>query len=278
MCGRFSLYEDKASLADRFGVDEVVPDGIPPRWNVAPTQPVVTIAPSRDGKRRRLGEMRWGLVPSWAKDPTIANRMINARAETLSTNNAFAKAFETRRCIIPASGFYEWQRLEAGPGRRAKRQPFYIHSKDARPLALAGLWEVWYDAEDKPLRTCTIITTEPNALLASVHDRMPVILSEESWDRWLAPEPLTKTEAATMLGPAQRDSAGPDQGEHLGQQREQRRARAGRAGQGGLNGKGLSWGAPGLSPRAQDVDSAHMVADGRPRGHSVSNPLPEVDV
>ena len=167
MCGRFSLYEDKASLVERFHVDEVVPDDFPPRWNVAPTQPVVTIASSRDGHTRRLGEMRWGLVPSWAKDPTIGNRMINARAETLTSSNAFRRAFETRRCIIPASGFYEWPKLDAEPGRRPKRTPFNVHTKDGEPLVLAGLWEVWHDAEDKPLHTCTIITTEPNTLLAS---------------------------------------------------------------------------------------------------------------
>ena len=196
------MYEDKRRLADRFHVDEVVPDDIPARWNVAPTQPVVTIASSRDGKTRRLGEMRWGLVPLWAKDPTIGNRMINARAETLSSSRAFHKAFETRRCIVPASGFYEWQKVEAGPGHRATRRPFHIRTQGGEPLALAGLWEVWYDAEDRPLRTCTVITTEPNALLAPIHDRMPVVLSEGSWDRWLAPEPLTGEEQAAMLGPA----------------------------------------------------------------------------
>jgi putative SOS response-associated peptidase YedK len=202
MCGRFSMSEPKHHLADRFHVDEVVPDDFPPRWNVAPTQPVATIATSRDGQTRRLGEMRWGLVPSWAKDPAIGNRMINARADRLATNRAFAKAFATRRCIIPASGFYEWQKLEAAPGRRATRQPFFIHAKDAEPLALAGLWEIWHDAEDKPLRTCTIITTEPNDVLAPIHDRMPVLLSEAFWDRWLAPEPLSEDEATAMLGPA----------------------------------------------------------------------------
>lgn len=204
VCGRFSMYEDRDHLAERFHVDETVLDDIPPRWNIAPTQPVVTIATSRDGRTRRLGEMRWGLVPSWAKDPSIANRMINARAEKLSSSKAFAKALETRRCIIPASGFYEWQKVEAAPGRRPKRKPFYVHTKDGEPLALAGLWEVWYDAEDKPMRSCTIITTEPNALLAPIHDRMPVILSEGSWDRWLAPEPLTEKQRGAMLRPAAR--------------------------------------------------------------------------
>jgi putative SOS response-associated peptidase YedK len=198
------MYEDKRDLADRFHVDEMVLADIPPRWNVAPTQPVVTIASSRDGKTRRLGEMRWGLVPNWAKDPTIGNRMINARADKLRTSTAFAKAFETRRCIIPASGFYEWQKLEAGPGRKVARKPFYVHTKDGSPLALAGLWEVWYDAEDKPLRSCTIITTEPNAVVAPIHDRMPVVLPEGAWDRWLRPEPLTDKQQTDMLGPAPR--------------------------------------------------------------------------
>jgi putative SOS response-associated peptidase YedK len=204
MCGRFSMYEDKDRLADYFQVDEVVLDDITPRWNVAPTQPVVTIATSRDGETRRLGEMRWGLVPSWAKDPSIGNRMINARADKLASSKAFAKALETRRCIIPASGFYEWQKVDAGPGRRARRRPFYVHAKGDEPLALAGLWEVWYDAEDKPMRSCTIITTDPNALLAPIHDRMPVVLSERYWNRWLAPEPLTDKQRKAMLEPAPR--------------------------------------------------------------------------
>ena len=202
VCGRFSMYEDTRRLADRFGVDEVVVDDVRARWNVAPSQPVVTIASSRDGRTRRMGEMRWGLVPFWAKDPSIGNRMINARAETLASSRAFAAAFETRRCIVPASGFYEWQRVEAGPGHRASRKPFYVHTADGEPLALAGLWEVWHDAEGRALRSCTVITTEPNALLAPVHDRMPAILAEGSWDRWLAPRPLTVEEHAAMLGPA----------------------------------------------------------------------------
>jgi putative SOS response-associated peptidase YedK len=199
------MYEDKQDLADRFEVDEVVLADVPPRWNVAPTQPVVTIASSRDGQTRRLGAMRWGLVPNWAKDPTSGNRMINARADTLRTSKAFAKAFLTRRCIIPASGFYEWQKIDAGPGRRPTRRPFYVHTGDGQPLALAGLWEVWYDAEDRPLRSCTIITTEPNDVVASVHDRMPVVLARETWDRWLAPEALTDAEGAAMLAPAPAD-------------------------------------------------------------------------
>jgi putative SOS response-associated peptidase YedK len=202
MCGRFSLYEPTDRLVDRFSVDEVVAEEIRPRWNVAPSQPVLAVNSSKDGEIRRLGTLRWGLVPWWADDPSIGNRLINARAETLSIRRAFRSAFERRRCLIPANGFYEWKQLE-GPGRRrARHQPFYIHSVDGSPLALGGLWEVWHDAEGRSLHTCTIITTEPNAAVAAVHDRMPLLVPAGSWDRWLAPEPLADREQATLLAPA----------------------------------------------------------------------------
>lgn len=202
MCGRFSLYEPTPDLLEWFGVDEVTAEEIGPRWNVAPTQPVLAVATSRDGTTRRLGALRWGLVPFWAKDPSIGNRLINARAETLTTSRAFRSAFERRRCLIPASGFYEWERREVPGQRRPRRQPFYLRAIDGEPLAMAGLWEVWHDAEGGSLRTCTVITTASNATVAPVHDRMPLLLLPSAWDRWLAPEPLTAGERDSLLVPA----------------------------------------------------------------------------
>jgi putative SOS response-associated peptidase YedK len=130
-----------------------------------------------------LDVVRWGLVPFWAKDAKIGDRMINARADKLLTSNAFKRPFERRRCIVPADGFYEWQKIA---GKR--KQPWFIRRRDGEPLAFAGLWESWHDPSDEdapPLRSCLVITTEPNELLAPIHDRMPVVLPESQWDAWL---------------------------------------------------------------------------------------------
>jgi putative SOS response-associated peptidase YedK len=202
MCGRFSLYEPTSRLVERFSIDEVVGEEPPPRWNVAPTQPVLVVATSRDGATRRLGTMRWGLIPSWSKDPSIGSRFINARAETLSTTRAFSGALQTRRCLIPASGFYEWQKLEDIAGKRRPSRPFYLHPVDDMPLAIAGLWEVWHDPAGGTLRSCTIITTAANSAVSPVHNRMPAILGPNAWDRWLAPQPLDDDERASLLVPA----------------------------------------------------------------------------
>jgi putative SOS response-associated peptidase YedK len=208
MCARYTATTPIEELVRQFQVDDVAiaPDEVPPpRWNVAPTLPVVAVAQSRDGTTRRLGLLRWGLVPSWAKDPKIGSRLINARAETVATAPAFRAAFERRRCLIPASGYYEWDAVEV-PGRaKPAKQPYWIHPADDSSLALAGLWEVWYDAEGHRWRTCTIITTEANHATRDLHDRMPVVLPAASWDRWLAPEPLTAEEVTTMLAPAPED-------------------------------------------------------------------------
>jgi putative SOS response-associated peptidase YedK len=183
MCGRYVEVSSPALLAERFHVTEVRPKELEPRYNVAPRADVPVVA-ERHGQRV-LDVVRWGLVPFWAKDPKIGDRMINARAESLRTSNAFKRAFERKRCIVPADGFYEWQKIE---GRRTK-QPWFIRRRDGEPLAFAGLWESWHDpnADDDapPLRTCVIITTDPNELLAPIHDRMPVVLPESAWDTWL---------------------------------------------------------------------------------------------
>lgn len=224
MCGRYVSVSSLDELASCFGVDEVVadPDEAPPRYNVAPTQPVLAVASSRDGRTRRLGVLRWGLVPHWATDPKVGGaRLINARAETVATLPAFRLPFRQRRCLIVADGYYEWRRInaegageagrdghagKAGRDGRPTREPYFLAPADGRPLAFAGLWDVWYDAEGRPMRTCTIVTTEANATAGAVHDRMPVLVPAPAWARWLAPEPLTAGEQATLLAPAPEDA------------------------------------------------------------------------
>ena len=204
MCGRYTSTSTAAQVAAFFAAEEVKTDELPLRYNVAPSQQVYAIAERRpkdegDEPRRQLGSFKWGLVPSWAKDPSIGNRMINARAETLSSRNAYKRALARHRCIIPANAFYEWQVREF-EGRRRKA-PYVIQHRDGSPLAFAGLWEVWHDAEDQPLRTCVIITTEANRLLASIHDRMPVVLPRKAWDEWLDPDNQDVTRLRKLLVP-----------------------------------------------------------------------------
>lgn len=154
-------------------------------YNVAPTDDVYVVV-SRHGARR-LGTLSWGLLPSWSKEASSARRMVNLRAETVVAKGGFRRLLERRRCVIPADGFYEWK--DMGKGR--PKQPFFITGRDRRPLALAGLWATWHDPADEttdPLRTCTVLTTDPNDLVAPLHDRMPVILTEEGWDVWLDEE------------------------------------------------------------------------------------------
>jgi putative SOS response-associated peptidase YedK len=197
MCGRYLLRADARSLERAFGVTELseTPRDLAPRFNIAPTQavPIVRNKPGRDltivrrtdgAAERELVSVRWGLVPAWAKDPAIGNRMINARAEGISEKPAFRAAFRSRRCIVPASGFYEWRRQGRGPKR-----PHLIRRKDGEPIGFAGLWETWRDpSTGDEVTTCTIITREPNELVAELHDRMPVILDPKDYDRWLDPK------------------------------------------------------------------------------------------
>ena len=166
MCGRFSLIADLQELGERFGFD---PGGLthPPRYNAAPTQPVLTVM---NGDGRHAEHLSWGLVPSWAKDARVGSRMINARAETLAERPAFRAAFARRRCLVLADGFYEWRRVGSS------RIPMRIVMKPGEPFAFAGLWDSWRGPEGEVVRSCTIITTEPNELLRPIHDRMPAIL------------------------------------------------------------------------------------------------------
>lgn len=203
MCGRFVQASSPALLLEHFGIDEDHAATVPPDYNVTPRREVAVVVEGSDG-RRVLERMRWGLVPSWAKEVAIGDRLINARGETVAEKPSFRRAFAARRCIVPADGFYEWM---VAPGRRTK-QPVYIHGNTGLPLALAGLWESWHDPTvvDAPaLRTCTIITTAANRTLEPVHDRMPVILAEDAWSVWLDPD--ADREALTpLLAPAPEDA------------------------------------------------------------------------
>jgi putative SOS response-associated peptidase YedK len=179
MCGRFTQTATPAIIAEQFGV--AVPSLFQPRYNIAPSQPIAVIRIEPDSTTRTLVMLRWGLIPSWAKDPTIGNQYINAKAETVAEKPSFRSAFKKRRCLVVATGFYEWQ----VQGRT--KQPMWIGLQSQRPFAFAGLWEQWKPADGELLETCTIITTEPNGLMAQIHNRMPVILGPAFYDQWLDP-------------------------------------------------------------------------------------------
>lgn len=207
MCGRFVATAPISELAEHFHVDEIKVEGeTEPRYNVAPTLEVLAVAESRRDGARRLGPFKWGLVPSWAKDPTIGSKLINARAESVIDKPSFRTALSRRRCIIPADAFYEWRRP---PGGEGAKQPFVIRHADGSPLAFAGLWEVWRPSDasedDEWLRTCTIITTEANELVSELHDRMPVVLPPDNWDHWLDPGEQEANAVVGLLTPAPAD-------------------------------------------------------------------------
>lgn len=191
MCGRFTLAADPADLQEMFELS-TPPATLAPRYNIAPTQPVAVIP---NGETRALEIFRWGLIPSWAKDPAIGNRLINARAETLAEKPSFRTALKKRRCLVLADGFYEWKR------EGKSKTPMYIQLKERRPFAFAGLWEVWKSPDDELIKTCTIITTTPNALTEKIHDRMPVILPPKAYDLWLSPDELPAEKTLPLLKP-----------------------------------------------------------------------------
>ena len=178
MCGRYSLVADMSELALRFDF-EGGGETRPPRFNIAPTQEVLAVTRDSGDSRNAARAMRWGLIPFWAKDPSIGNRMINARAETVDTSPAFRRAFERRRCLVVADGFYEW--LKVGK----ERVPMRVSLSSGEPFAFAGLWETWRSPDGEPLASCTIITTTPNAVMEPVHNRMPVILPRNAEGVWL---------------------------------------------------------------------------------------------
>jgi len=193
MCGRFTLRTPANIVAEYFTAVGVPP--FEPRFNIAPTQPVPVIRVAMDATaegyfHRQFAWIRWGLIPHWADDPSLGDRLINARAETAAEKSAFRAAFRRRRCLVAADGFYEWQKT--GRGKR----PFFIHRQDQSPFGFAGLWESWEGADHSLIESCTLLTTEPNDLMRPIHNRMPVILSPGDHDRWLdlsieTPELLT---------------------------------------------------------------------------------------
>lgn len=177
MCGRYAFYSPAEAVRRTFMLDDV--PALEPRYNVAPTQEVPAIRSGEEGARS-FAMLHWGLVPKWAKERAIGNRMINARAETVAEKPAFRDAFRKRRCLVLADGWYEWQVAPGG------KQPWFIRTEAAQPFAFAGLWERWKDpANGSMLESCTIVTTDAAASIRRIHERMPVVLAESDWDRWL---------------------------------------------------------------------------------------------
>lgn len=202
MCGRFTSTTSASDLATWFDVGEVKVDDLPVDHNVTPSRDIYIVRQETD--ERVLDVARWGLIPPWADDPGIGGRLINARSETAAQKPSFRVAFRRRRCLIPVDGFYEWSVV---PGQRRK-QPWFFSARDRRPLAFAGLWESWRSPtapDSPPLPTCTILTGAPNAVVAPIHDRMPVILERSAWDAWLDPANEDVDALIAMLGPAPDD-------------------------------------------------------------------------
>lgn len=195
MCGRYIIKTESNQLESQFGAAAGDESVLRPRFNVAPTQLVPVIVEQDD--HRIVEGFRWGLIPSWAKDAAIGNKMINARSETLAEKPSFRNAFKRRRCIIPASGFYEWQKQSSGP-----KQPFLFYPHDKGLFAFAGLYEEWLDrASGELVESCTIITTSANETMAPFHDRMPVILASEDYEKWLDPKNNDTAALAELLKP-----------------------------------------------------------------------------
>ncbi|MGW6910028.1 SOS response-associated peptidase [Streptomyces sp. NPDC054940] len=216
MCGRYASTRSPADLAQMFQVTDWHPEEtLAPSWNVAPTDEVWAVLErtARDADadapaHRRLRPLRWGLVPSWAKDAKIGARLINARVETVHEKPAFRSAFVKRRCLLPADGFYEWEAVKDGKTGKPRKQPYYIHPEDGQVMALAGLYEYWRDPEirdaDDPaawLLTCTIITTEATDAAGRIHPRMPLALTPDHYDAWLDPRHQSTGDLRTLLTP-----------------------------------------------------------------------------
>lgn len=195
MCGRSSLHDDPTNILERFSLPPVLP-GFEPLYNIAPTQLQWSIL--RDGNgAAEARQLKWGLVPSWATDPSIGNRMVNARAESLTEKPSFRESLQTRRCVILADGYYEWKSV----GKT--KVPMYFRLADGRAFGLAGLWDRW-ESGDKSLETCTVITTNAGARSAAVHHRMPVLLVDDAATRWMD-ESARESELQTLLAPYDRD-------------------------------------------------------------------------
>jgi putative SOS response-associated peptidase YedK len=192
MCGRFILLTDLSVIIKSFDIQNVSCE-YKPGNNISPGQKIAAVVHKDD--QNSLVDFRWGLIPSWAKDPSIGNKMINARAETVAEKPSFREAFKRRRCLIPADGFYEWKKLGKA------KQPFRFFLKSGEPFGFAGLYESWVSPEQKPVNTCTIITTEPNDLLRTIHDRMPVILPKDKEAYWMDPQNQDQKGLISILKP-----------------------------------------------------------------------------
>lgn len=195
MCGRYTQYATADDVAEHFGL---APDDVAdlrPRYNIAPTQPVPAVGPAPEGEGRGLARFRWGLVPGWADDPADLPDMINARSETAHEKPAFRASFARRRCLLPATGFYEWRAEEGG------KQPYHVRRGDGEVFAFAGIWDRWEDPRGERLDSCAILTTEAAGDLKELHDRMPVILRPEDYDRWLDPGVSERGPLEDLLSP-----------------------------------------------------------------------------
>jgi putative SOS response-associated peptidase YedK len=203
VCGRYVSVSSPTLLAERLHVDEVRASDEEANYNVTPRTEVPIVAETKD-HRRVLDRVRWGLVPSWAKDTKIGDRLINARSDGVATKPAYRRAFEKRRCLIPADGFYEW-RVLPGPTKAKQKQPYFVANVDREPMAFAGLYEVWRDRADPDaewMRSCVIVTTDANEKLTPIHDRMPVVLPESAWSEWLDVDNHDTERLARLLVPA----------------------------------------------------------------------------
>jgi putative SOS response-associated peptidase YedK len=197
MCGRFALNENPTKLAQHFRLSG--DSDVSPSWNITPTTRIIAITEDEEG-RSHLHKMRWGLIPSWAKDAAIGNKLTNARGETVAEKPSFRSAFKSRRCIIPASGYFEWK------AENDIKQPWYISLKSGDPMAFAGLWETWHPNEGETIVTCCIITTAANSLMEAIHDRMPVILDPEQWGVWLSLQERQADKLLPMIQPHKSES------------------------------------------------------------------------
>jgi putative SOS response-associated peptidase YedK len=192
MCGRYTLKSRAQVIAETFGVE--VPPTLPERFNIAPSQLVLAVRTRPPGHQRELVALHWGLVPFWADDPDIGDRMANARSETAAAKPAFRSSFRARRCLIVADGFYEWQ------ARDGRKQPYYIRLKSGRPFGIGGLWDRW-DKQGEPIESCTILTCAANEPMMAIHERMPVVIPPESFETWLDPAEHDVRKLSRLLRP-----------------------------------------------------------------------------
>lgn len=209
MCGRYASARARQELLDEFQISlDATEDVLEADYNVAPTKPVPAVlerrprdAPEEAEVVRQLRAVRWGLVPSWAKDLSVGSRLINARVETVHEKPSFRKAFAQRRCLLPADGYFEWYTMQES-GRKPRKQPFFIRPRDGRPMAMAGLYELWRSPDGEWIWSCTVITTEATDDLGRIHDRMPMVVEPERWDAWLDPARTRPDEVMGLLVPA----------------------------------------------------------------------------